>query len=348
MNRVKKLKERLSAKGKLPYFINLLSDIYYLSGFTGSTAYILLSETEDLFITDGRYMIQATDETGDLFKIEIVDSYIDFLRNLFGRFQKIYVTKSLNLGLYLELSKYTDILIDEIEEINQLRMIKDPEEIIAIKKSYEIAAIGFYKSLNSFKFGKTEKEWAAMLEYNMKINGAKKESFDTIVASGYRGALPHGVASDKIINKDEPIIIDYGARVNYVSDITRVIYNGNNDEILNNINILLDTINIAIDNIKPGTTCSEIYNIAKKHLSKYNLDIYFNHGLGHSLGIDVHESPYLNRKDNTIIEENMVFTVEPGVYFTDEYGLRIEETVLVNKNGCEILSSMLKEHCFKI
>jgi Xaa-Pro aminopeptidase len=226
-------------------------------------------------------------------------------------------------------------------------MIKDDKEVECIRHAYEVAGVGLMQSLEQFRFGQEERMWAATLEYNMKINGARKESFDTIVASGPRGALPHGVASGKKIRADETVIIDYGAKTGYVSDITRMVYNGNDQQVLDHLKVVSDTIDIVIESIKPGIVCGEIYGIGKNYLAKYGLDKYFNHGLGHSLGIDVHEKPSLSLIDDTVIQEGMVFTVEPGVYFSDRYGIRIEETVLVKKNGCEILSSVLKDRCFK-
>jgi len=226
-------------------------------------------------------------------------------------------------------------------------MIKDDREVESIRHAYEVAGAGLMQSLKQFRFGQEERMWAAILEYNMKINGARKESFDTIVASGPRGALPHGVASNKKIRTDETVIIDYGAKTGYVSDITRMVYNGNDQQVLDHLKIVSDTIDIVIESIKPGKICGEIYGIGKNYLAKYGLDKYFNHGLGHSLGIDVHEKPSLSPRDDTVIQEGMIFTIEPGVYFSDRYGIRIEETVLVKKNGCEILSSVLKDRCFK-
>ncbi|MCA1932000.1 MAG: Xaa-Pro peptidase family protein [Calditerrivibrio sp.] len=348
MKRLDKLKHILEKSGKFPYLITDMSDIFYISNFTGSTAYIFLTEKDNIFVTDGRYEVQSREELDDSWSIKIVSSYPDFLSDMIKKYKRVFVTESMGLGLYNHLIKDVELLIDQKNEISLLRAIKDEEEIKHIRKAYKIASLALENSLKVFKFGETERCWAAYLEYQMKVNGANRESFDTIIASGYRGALPHGVASDKIIEPENPVIIDYGADCRYVSDITRMIYNGKEREILDNLEIISDTVDLAIQHIKPGIKCHEIYDLSKKYLARYGLDVYFNHGLGHSLGIDVHEKPVLNAKDNTIIEENMIFTIEPGVYFPDKYGIRIEETVLVKKNGCEILSSMLKDRYFKI
>ncbi len=347
MYRIDSFRKKIEESCKVPYLLSDLSDIYYLSGFTGSTAYVIITDERNIFVTDGRYEEQCKTELKGEWSVEIVASYSEYFKDISKRFQKLFVTEKLPLNIFLELSKNCEVVVDSFSDIMQMRMIKDAEEIDLIKNSYKIAAEAMLNSLDKFVFGRSEKEWAAALEYNMKILGAEKESFDTIVASGYRGAMPHGRASDKIIDLSEPIIIDYGAKVNYVSDITRMIYLGNDKEILENINIISETIDYCIDFIMPGEICSEVYNKSKKYLSRYGLDEYFNHGLGHSLGIDVHEKPSLSKFDNTVIQEGMIFTVEPGVYFSGRYGIRIEETVVVTKNGCEIISSMLKNRLLK-
>lgn len=347
MNRIDNFRKKIEQASKIPYLISDLSDIFYLSGFTGSTAYIIVTDKKNLFVTDGRYEEQCKEELKGDWDVEIVTSYSEYFKYISERFQKLFVTDKLPLNIYMELSKDCEVVVDNFSEMTQLRMIKDTEEIELIKSSYRIAAEALLNSLDKFVFGKTEKEWAATLEYNMKILGAEKESFETIVASGYRGAMPHGRASNKIIDLTDPVIIDYGAKVSYVSDITRMVYLGSDKEILENIKIISDTVDFCVNLIMPGEVCSEIYNKSKIYLQRYGLDEYFNHGLGHSLGIDVHEKPSLSKFDNTIIQEGMVFTVEPGVYFSGRYGIRIEETVLVTKNGCEIISSMLKNRLLK-
>ncbi|MCX8083890.1 MAG: Xaa-Pro peptidase family protein [Calditerrivibrio sp.] len=347
MSRVDLLRDKLEKAGKIPYVISDMSDIYYISNFTGSMAYIVITEERNLFITDGRYGEQIKTELTSEWDMEVVSSYKEFLLNLFNGCPKVFVTDKFPLALYILLSKKAEIVVDEPSEISFLRMIKEPEEIELIKSAYTIASEGLMKSLEGFNFGCTEKQWAAVLEYNMKVLGAEKESFDTIVASGYRSALPHGRASDKIIDINEPVIVDYGAKAGYVSDITRMVYFGDDKDLLNRISIISDTIDYCIEKIRVGEVCSQIYSIAKRYLAKYGLDIYFNHGLGHSIGIDVHEKPALNANDNTIIQEGMVFTIEPGIYFSGRYGIRVEETVLVTKNGCEIISSMLKNRVIR-
>jgi len=347
MYRIDSFRKKIESVGKIPYLVSDLSDIFYISGFTGSSAYIFVTDDENIFITDGRYEDQCKFELKGDWKLEVVSSYIKFLKDLCKNYQNVFITDKLPLNVYLEMAKESELVVDNFSEILQMRMIKDDEEINLIKNAYYIAAEAILKSLDNFIFGQTEKSWAAALEYNMKILGAEKESFDTIVASGFRGALPHGRASDKIVNICEPVVIDYGVKSGYVSDITRMVYLDNDNEILKNIDIVSDTVDYCIDLIRPGEICSEIYLKSKKYLEKYHLDEYFTHGLGHSLGIDVHEKPSLSRYDDTVIAEGMVFTIEPGVYFSGKYGIRIEETVVVTKNGCEIISSVLKNRVLK-
>ncbi|MBC7195965.1 MAG: aminopeptidase P family protein [Deferribacterales bacterium] len=348
MEKLNTLFKQLENQGMLPYFVTNLSHIYYLSNFTGSTAYILIDENGFEFITDGRYKNQIENEIDKAFKRVIVENYNRHFEKIAERYKKMYVDFKTPLDLYTKLKKNSDVIVDLNDIIGQLRLVKSENEIAVIKKAYEIAAGAFTDAISEFQFGETENVWAAKLEYNMKVRGARRPSFDTIIASGHRGALPHGIASGKKIDLAEPVIVDYGAFINYCSDITRMIYSGNDKEVLEIIDIVNSAKMLAIESIREGKKACEIDAIARDFIEKKGYGQFFNHGLGHGVGIDVHEKPSLNPFDETVLKAGMIITIEPGIYFENNFGVRIEDAVLVTENGCEILSSMLERHFYKI
>lgn len=348
MENFSKCYNALKSKGMLPYFVSNLSHIFYLSNFTGTTAFVLIDENGYNFITDGRYEKQIKLELPSIFEKTIVSSYDNYFNFLSKNFKKIYCDVKTPLNIYLKLKNSSDVIVDIDDTIGQLRMIKSEDEIGLIKKAYHIAGKSFLASLSEFKFHNSENLWASKLEYNMKLYGFRKPSFDTIVASGVRSSLPHGVSSDKIISEDEPVIVDYGGFMGYCSDITRMIYNGSDTFVLDVIEIVNSAKLKAIDYIKPNVVAKDVDSVARSYIESKGYGKNFNHGLGHGVGIDVHEKPSLNPFDETVLKEGMVVTVEPGIYLEDNFGVRIEETVLVTENGCEILSSMLNKHFYKI
>jgi Xaa-Pro aminopeptidase len=348
VEKLEQLHKLLRSKSCLPFLITNLSNIYYLSKFTGSTAYILVDDNGFKFITDGRYKTQIETEIPENFEKVIVESYINFFEKLSTECPKLYLDNKAPLELYAKMKKNSDVVVDLDDIIVQLRQIKSDEEILTIKNAYKIAADSFVETLGEITFGKTENIWAAKLEYNMKKNGGRRPSFDTIVASGYRAALPHGVASDKIVKESEPVIVDYGTFINYCSDITRMIYNGKDTQVIEIIEIVNSAKMKAIESIKPGKMANEIDKVARQYIEEKGYGEFFNHGLGHGVGIDVHEKPSLNPFDETVLKPGMVLTIEPGIYFKDNFGVRIEDTVVVTENGCEIISSMLDRHFYKI
>ena len=225
-------------------------------------------------------------------------------------------------------------------------MVKDEKEIATIKKAIEISDVAFNEVLKIIKEGVSEKEIAAYMEYIQRKLGAENRSFNTIIASGYRSALPHGVASDKKIEKDEFITMDFGAYYDgYVSDMTRTIYYGNNitDRHKEIYNTVLEAQLLGIKTIKEGIKSNEVDTVVRNFFKEKGLAEAFGHGLGHGIGLDIHELPYLSAVTQIPLKENMAVTVEPGLYFDGWGGVRIEDDVLVTKNGCEVLNKSSKE-----
>ncbi len=331
------------------FFITKMADIAWLTGFDGSTAYLAIGRDKALFITDGRYETYAKEILSAEWDLEIVKSYSEYFESFAKSHKRITMQPCGNVSLYITFRKAgAEVGVDMDDLLQHMRMIKTPAEIAAIRDEYRLAAAAFTSSLGEWRFGQTEKAWAALLEFKMKELGADGPSFETIIASGTRGALPHGVASDKLIETAEAVTIDFGSARMYKSDYTRVIYNGKNKEILKVINTVHDAMRLAIDAVKPGIACSELDSIARKHIASAGYGQYFNHSLGHGVGIEVHEKPVLNAKSEDIVAPGMVFTIEPGIYIPGKFGIRLEDTVVVNETGCELLSSVLDKYVYTL
>ena len=329
--------------------ITNLSDVKYLSGFTGTTAYMLVDLEKAVFFTDSRYSIQAAKEVSENIVVEIVKDYAGIYTERCSAFKKILLQPSCSINISSKIAAQgVDIYLDEKDFMQKLRMVKDNSEISMIKEQYNLAGKAFLRALKSFKYETSEKSWAAALEYHMKMLGAKGESFETIVASGVRDAMPHGTASAKKVIENEPVIIDFGSRDIYTSDYTRMIYAGNDAEVLKVIDIVRSALEKAVESISEGFVCSDIDNAARSYIEEQGYGKYFNHSLGHGVGIDVHELPVLKAKCDYLIEDNMIFTIEPGIYLPEKFGVRLEQTVLINNGKPEIISSALDKYVYNL
>ncbi len=231
----------------------------------------------------------------------------------------------------------TDVLSNAI---NSLRMVKDSYEISCIQKAQEIAEKAFEGILTFIKEGVTAME----LERIMMLNGSEGVSFETIVLSGVNTSMPHGVPSDKKVRKGEFVLMDYGAVYNgYHSDMTRTVCVGElTDEMRKVYNIVLDAQTAAIDAARAGITGQELDLIARSIIDDAGYGEYFGHSLGHGVGMEIHEKPNASQSYNQILNENSVVTIEPGIYIAGKFGVRIEDFVILNKNGCINLTKCAK------
>jgi Xaa-Pro aminopeptidase len=331
------------------FFISKMEDIAWLSGFTGSTAYIVITDEEQLFITDGRYKEQSRLEIGDGWKTTIVRRYGEEFNKVAKTYKDITLQPSTPAYLWDLFAKAkAKVSVDTADSVQELRMVKTPEELEILRGEYNLAGGAFLQALERWQYGQTERHWAAELEYQMKLKGARGASFDTIVASGVRGALPHGVASDKVILNGEAVTIDFGSLTRYTSDYTRVVYNGSDRDILKVINIVREALESAMHAVKSGVYTSTLDKVARDHIEKSGFGEYFNHGLGHGVGMEVHELPSINASSDIVLKPSMVFTIEPGIYIPDKFGVRLEETVIVTESSCELLSSVLDRYIYNV
>jgi Xaa-Pro aminopeptidase len=339
----------MKKNGVSDLFVSSMSDVYYLTGFTGSTAYIFVSDQNAVFITDGRYDEQSKAQVGADYEIVIVQNYIQELEKRGSGIDHLWVTYSCGLREYeLLMSTHAVVHIDKADMISHLRMVKDDGELDKIREMFACAHKSFILSLDSFVPGRSELHWAAELERNMKMNGSKMPSFETIIASGHRGAMPHGKASAKIVEKGEAVVVDFGCKKEYCSDVTRLVKTAPDKEVDKIADIVYTALSKAKEKVRAGVKCSDIDAAAREYIEKAGYAEYFNHGLGHGVGIDVHEKPVFNPRDHTELKENMVLTIEPGIYLPGRFGVRLEDTVAVKNDGCENLTAVFEKYVYEI
>ncbi|MGM0437114.1 MAG: M24 family metallopeptidase [Bacillota bacterium] len=348
--RIEKIRSLMEKEGIDSLLITTDVNRFYLSGFTGSSGYILFTPEKNYFITDFRYTEQAKNQTNG-FEI------LEFNKNIPERIAEIlnknnskklgFESKNVTYNKYKEYkSKFNGIdLISTEDLVKNLRKVKDEEEIDKIKKAIEITDNAFNHILDFIEEGKTEREVALELEYFMKQAGGEKNAFDFIVASGKRSSMPHGVASDKKLKKGDFITMDFGTFYEgYCSDMTRTVVLGEvSDKQRKIYNIVLKAQKEVINKIKAGMSGKEADAIARDIIEDAGYGDNFGHGLGHGIGVEVHESPRASYKSDDVLKEGMVVTDEPGIYIPDWGGVRIEDDLLVTEDGCEVLNNSPKE-----
>ncbi|MBP2031464.1 Xaa-Pro aminopeptidase/Xaa-Pro dipeptidase [Clostridium algifaecis] len=323
----------------------------YLSGFTGNESYSLITKKDAFFITDSRFTEQAEQQVKDYEVLEYskVGSFVDFLSNLVNKnsikilgFEEDIVTYNL-YSLYK--SKLNCQLVPMNGMVESIRIVKDEEELKLIRNSAEIADKAFSHMLQYIKAGMSEREIGIELEFYMKKLGASGLSFPSIVASGVRSSLPHGEATDKIVNKGEFLTMDFGCIYKeYCSDMTRTIVIGKpSDKMIEIYNIVLKAQKTALKEYKTGKSAAEVDSIARDYITKNGYGKYFGHSLGHGVGRQIHESPVIGYRNTNELKKNMVVTDEPGIYLPDFGGVRIEDLLVVKDNGGEVLSHSPKE-----
>ena len=347
IERVRNIIDSLNADGLIVYSPY---NRRYLSGFTGSTGYVIISKDKMGFVTDFRYVNQAGLECKGFEIIENKNPVEDYLADVIRKYnikKLAYEDSYMTVNFYNKLkNKLYDVeLVPLLEAEGKIRIIKDSEELEYIEKAASIADKAFEHLLGYIKPGITEKVIGLELEFFMKKNGASKLSFDSIVASGWRSSLPHGMATDKIINSGDLLTLDYGCVYNgYCSDMTRTIVVGKADEKQREIyNVVLKAQTEALLHIKAGVLGKDIDKVARDIIKDAGYGDYFGHGLGHGVGLAVHEEPRLSQLGETPLEVNMVVTDEPGIYIPDFGGVRIEDLVVVGHDGPIVLSKSPKE-----
>ncbi|WP_432813981.1 M24 family metallopeptidase [Sporosarcina aquimarina] len=349
MMKLTKLRELLVEKELDALLVTSGYNRRYMTGFTGTAGVAIISNDDAVFITDFRYMEQAADQIKDF---RIVQHEKTIIEEVAQQVEQMKVKRlgfekeDLTFGMYeLYKSKVTAELIPTAGLVEKIRIIKTPEELEVLKQAAKIADDAFTHICGFIKAGMTELEVSNELEFFMRKQGATSSSFDTIVASGVRGALPHGVATDKKIETGELVTLDYGALYNgYISDITRTVAVGEPSEKMREIyEITLAAQKLAVEGIKPGMTGIQADAIARDYIASKGYGDAFGHSTGHGIGLEVHEAPGLSFRSETVLEPNMTVTAEPGIYLPGIGGVRIEDDLVITENGCERLTHCTKE-----
>ena len=347
--RLNSILERFKLDGML---VSLPANITYLTKYRSRDSYLLVSGKENIYFTDSRYAEEAKPGlkgiasiakiNGSLFKL-IAQGCSDLALKRVA-FEERYLPYA-EYAKIKEYSKRKIQLVPTHSLIEELRQIKETEEIANIRKATQIAVAALRYIKRLIRPGRKEVEIEAELEHFIRYHGAENSSFDVIVASGANSAYPHHITSEKKIRNNEPVLIDMGVDyMGYKSDLTRVFF-------LGKINLLAQKIYTAakeaqekaLKNIHPGVKASDIDRVAREFLTEKGFAKYFGHNLGHGVGLEVHEEPRLSGKSGQILAAGMIVTVEPGIYITGKFGVRIEDMVLITDEGCEVLSGALNK-----
>ena len=321
----------------------------YMTGFTGTAGVAVVSQNDAVFITDFRYTEQAAAQVKDFRIVQHTGTIFAEVANQVAQmniqtlgFEKDALVYSM-YELYKNSVKADLVPVSGL--IEKIRLIKTEQEINIIKVACEIADHAFTHILDFIKPGKTELEVSNELEFFMRKQGATSSSFDIIVASGVRSALPHGVATDKIIEQGDFVTLDFGALYNgYISDITRTIAVGKpSEKLVEMYNVVLESQLLALEKVGPGMTGIEADAVARDYLKSKGYGEAFGHSTGHGIGLEVHEGPGLSFRSETVLQPGMTVTIEPGVYLPGIGGVRIEDDILITENGNERLTHSTKE-----
>ncbi|WP_309118771.1 Xaa-Pro peptidase family protein [Paenibacillus sp.] len=349
-HRLKKLRAAMEGEGLEALLVTNPVNRRYLSGFTGSAGYVVVTASSALLFTDFRYVTQASEQASGFDIVEHgtspLSSVGDALRAA-GIARLGFEQQHVSYGAYMSYGR--DLGGIELTPtdgmVEKLRRIKDEAELAVIRKAVAIADAGFEFMLKTLRPGMREIDAALELESFMKKQGAKGPSFDTIIASGERSALPHGVAGERVIGTNEFVKMDFGALYEgYCSDMTRTVMIGTPTPKHREIyDIVLEAQMTALAGIKPGITGREGDALARNVIAARGYGDNFGHGTGHAVGMDIHESPRLSKTEEAKLEPGMVVTVEPGIYLPGFGGVRIEDIVVVTENGCEILTKSTKD-----
>ncbi|WP_288760028.1 Xaa-Pro peptidase family protein [uncultured Veillonella sp.] len=326
------------------------TNLNYFAGFSGTTAVAFVTPVQAYMFTDSRYTEQAKEQCEGYTVIQYGTTVWDSLRQVVDE-EGISLKTCVFEGDYVPVDTYTAIAgkLDGTSfasaKLATLRAVKREDELGLMRRAAEIADEAFAVLLTQLRPGMTENEARIILEKEMLVRGSSEPSFATIVASGKRSCMPHGVASDKVIEEGDFVTFDFGAVYKgYHSDITRTIVMGKASDLQKKLyDVVLTAQRKGVAAVKPGLTGKALDAVCRDSIAEAGYGSYFEHGTGHGVGLDIHEQPVASPRSDSVLEPGMVVTIEPGVYIPGEIGLRIEDSVIVTNEGCEILTKTPKE-----
>lgn len=345
--RLNNLREKFSSLNIDALLITKAENIRYISGFTGgSDAKLLVSERDNYIITDSRYTEQVSLECPEWQLIEQKPKQGIEWDKLLPKYNKIGFENSIS---YKDYAAFREIvgerLVSTENVIEKLRMIKDEEELNLLRKSAQIGTEVFQEIRNYIKVGITEKNVANQIEFLLKSKGCSKPAFDTIAVAGENAALPHGQPTNRVLQKGDMLTLDYGGFYEgYAGDMTRTVAIAHADSKLKDYyNKVLEAQKLGVSLVKAGAAAKDIDLAVRNKLESFGLGEYFAHGTGHGIGLEIHEIPSISLRSDIILQENMVVTIEPGIYIRGWGGIRIEDTVIVKANSCEVITHADKD-----
>ncbi len=348
--RVGNVRRRMAQQQLDAIIVTSRENVFYLSGFSGSSGDLIITMENAYLLTDFRYLQQAQLESPDFILIDITKNFAAHLEQIIGRhnigllgFEDRQVSYAVYSGMK---QKMPHTMLRGIGDlISSLRICKEGEEISKLQEAARIGDLAFEHLLSVIKPGMTELEAAAEIEYAMKKHGAQKPSFDTIVAAGEHGAMPHAKPTDRPMQNGDLVVMDFGCVYDgYCSDMTRTIAIGQpGDQQRSVYNLVLYTQLKALNHIKEGMPLCELDQLARETLDSFGYGQYFGHSLGHGVGIEIHEMPNVSSKSADTLRSGMVFSVEPGVYLNHSFGVRIEDTIVMLDGELIILNHAPKD-----
>ncbi len=364
LSRVDRLRKLMEENDVAALLVTNLTNIRYLTGFSGSAALLLVMYNQSILTTDSRYEVQVKEETADIARstsLEIVvsspsmpDAQKDAIMEFIGSSGIDSLAMESDNITWAAQQRWAEVFAENKLDIaftpqgglvEQLRLIKDSNEIALMEKAAAIADEALRESIPTLDGSPTESQFALEIDWWMRRLGAEDRAFDTIVAAGPNGAKPHAKPSSTTISGDDAIVVDFGATFGgYCSDMTRTICsNGHlNGELAGVYDIVLHAQQAGIDMLKPGVKCADIDNACRNIIENAGYGDNFNHSTGHGVGLDVHEMPVLSSRSESELQEGMVVTVEPGIYIPDVGGVRIEDMLVITANGSKSLTSSSK------
>ncbi len=324
------------------YLITYRPNVYYMSKFSSSNAYVLFLDNRFYFFTDSRYIEGAKAKIKNMEIMNMEGPAVDFIGKFLvdRKLKNIYIDKSISYSFYEVLSKYVNIKFEK-DLVFNLRMIKSDEEIEIMKQGVEKSDRVYKRLLEFIKEGMSEKDVKDFIVCEFLKEKAQKESFDTIVAYNENSAVPHHETSNTVI-KNGAVLVDMGLMwEHYATDFTRTFCIGSPTEEFKKVyNIVKDAHLIGIEKARAGIPLKEVDITVREYISSKGYGDYFVHSTGHGVGLEIHEEPRVYKSSNDIIEDGSVFTIEPGVYLPGKFGVRLENIVYIKDGKANIMSSV--------
>lgn len=347
--RLQKLRTVMAERELEALLISRPENLRYLSGFTGSSGWLFISEKKAILATDFRYVEQAKGESPDFEIIQTKQEFWNWLPSLVSDlgWRKLgFEANFISYDTYYRLSeaiktnKFSFELVPITNMVEQLRSIKERDELELISRSVQITIAAFEQVKEMIQPGVAESEVAWEIEKFLRQEGSEGTPFEIIVASGPNSALPHAKPTKRMMGFGEPVLLDIGAKINgYCSDFSRTLFLGKADKTFQEIyNIVSKAQATAIEGIKSGMEASQVDHLARSIIERAGYGDAFGHGLGHGIGLATHESPAINPNSSDSLFDGMIFTVEPGIYLAGKGGVRIEDMVVLENGKAKVLT----------